>query len=212
MILFEIKKRKSAQVSIERRFTDFFWTKVFYFWTNFEQNIFEQKWESFILLHPLIENSSEHNHFNNSSGNVSIPEPHCRMIYVLLSFDFCWTFHAHTPQLSLEVFSWTRCQDANENNPIRRILKLSLLRWTVFIWPCLAQHWRLISTGGRGEGGGVAVGDPLPAGFSTQATAAARRGQAGGGLAACADRLLRAPPQGPPPASVTTNIVSDIVV
>jgi hypothetical protein len=31
-------------------------------------------------------------------------------------------------------------------------------------------------------------------------------------MAACADRQLHAPPQGPPPAAVTINIVSDIVV
>ncbi len=56
------------------------------------------------LSHQLIYNSSQRHCFNNSSGNVSIPQLHCCMIYFLLSFDFCRTFRAHTPQLSFELF------------------------------------------------------------------------------------------------------------
>jgi hypothetical protein len=41
--------------------------------------------------------ASQRNHFNNSSGNVSILQQlHWRMIYSLLSFDFYWIFLAHT--------------------------------------------------------------------------------------------------------------------
>jgi hypothetical protein len=56
------------------------------------------------MSHQLIENSSQYNHFNNSSGNVSILQLHCCMSYFLLSFDFCCTFRAHIPQLGLELF------------------------------------------------------------------------------------------------------------
>ncbi len=54
------------------------------------------------LSHQLIENSSQCNQFNNSSG--SILQLNCCMIYFILSFDLCYNFRAHIPQLSLELY------------------------------------------------------------------------------------------------------------
>ena len=47
----------------------------------------------------LIKNSTQREHLNNSSGNVSILQLHCRMIYFNVWFDFYWIFQAHKPQL-----------------------------------------------------------------------------------------------------------------
>ncbi len=92
------------------------------------------------LSHQLIENFSQCNCFNNSSGNVSIQQLHCCMIYFLLSFDFCCTFRDHIPQLSLELFCWSRCRWKQFN------WRILTHRRTVFIRQCHAHqlisiHW-----------------------------------------------------------------------
>jgi hypothetical protein len=85
------------------------------------------------LLHQLIENSSQYNHFNNSLVNVSIPQLHCCMIYFLLSLDFCCIFRAHIPQLSLGLFSIG--PDADENNSIGECSQVNCFHLTMSFSP-----------------------------------------------------------------------------
>ncbi len=56
------------------------------------------------------------------------------MIYFLLSFDFYWTFRAHTPQLSFDNFLL-------DQMPMKTIHsgEFSNSRWIFFIWNCHAH-------------------------------------------------------------------------
>jgi len=81
------------------------------------------------LSHQVIEDSSQHNHFNNLYGTVSMPQILCCINCISLSFEFYWNFRAHTCHLSF-VFS------IGEGAKSRALLKVRL---TIFIGHCLAE-------------------------------------------------------------------------
>jgi hypothetical protein len=81
------------------------------------------------LSHQVIEDSSQHNHFNNSYGTVSIPQILCCINCISLSFEFYWNFRAHTCHLSF-------VSSIGGGAKSRALLKVSL---TILIGHCRAE-------------------------------------------------------------------------
>ena len=81
------------------------------------------------LSHQVIEDSSQHNHFNNLYGTVSMPQILCCINCISLSFEFYWNFRAHTCHLSFVSSTGGRAKS-------RALLKVRL---TIFIGHCLVE-------------------------------------------------------------------------
>ena len=77
----------------------------------------------------MIEDSSQHNHFNNLYGTVSMPQILCCINCISLSFEFYWNFRAHTCHLSF-------VSSIGGGAKSRALLKVRL---TIFIGHCLAE-------------------------------------------------------------------------
>jgi hypothetical protein len=86
----------------------------------------------------VIEDSSQHNHFNNSYGTVSILQILCCINGISLSFEFYRNFRALTSHLSFELVLFYRWRSKKTfiNLTSRALVKVRL---TIFIGHCLAE-------------------------------------------------------------------------